>query len=305
MKGFLKKMVISLRGGSALQDTTLPDATSTPAKTIGGYVLERKLGAGAMGAVFLGKDAATGREAAIKTMALGKEFDADMLEDVKSRFLREAKIAERLNHPNIVAVYGSGEEDGLAYIAMEFLKGADMLAYTRPNNLLPAPKVLNIIARVAEALGYAHEHNVVHRDIKPENIMYDPVGNTVKVMDFGISRIIDDSKTRTGMVLGTPYYMSPEQLRGKKIEGPSDLFSLGVSLYQLLAGRLPFPGDSLGDVMFRIAKEPHVNILSIRPDLPACVSDIIDRALAKEIGQRYQTGQEMAAAIQECLALMH
>jgi serine/threonine protein kinase len=135
--------------------------------------------------------------------------------------------------------------------------------------------------------------------------MYDPVGNSVKVMDFGISRVIDDSKTTNGMVLGTPFYMSPEQLRGKKIEGPSDLFSLGICMYQLLTGRLPFPGDSLGDVMYRIAREPHENILSIRSDLPACVSAIIDRALAKDIDQRYQSGHEMAAAIQACLTSMH
>ncbi len=305
MKGLLKKMVNSLRGGAASPGNSQPDAGSKPVKMIGGYVIERKLGSGAMGDVYFGRHAETGREAAIKTMAMGKEFEADILEDVKSRFLREAKITERLSHPGIVAVYGSGEEYGLTYIAMEFLKGKDMLAYTRPINLLPVPEVLDIIARVAEALGYAHERNVVHRDIKPENIMYDPAGNTVKVMDFGISRVIDDSRTTTGMVLGTPYYMSPEQLRGKKIEGPSDLFSLGVSLYELLAGRLPFPGDSVGDVMYRIAKEPHDSILSIRSDLPACVGDIIDRALAKEIGERYQTGQEMGAAIRECLASMH
>ena len=145
-----------------------------------------------------------------------------------------------MDHPNIVAVYDSGEEDGLAYIAMEFLKGGDLLAHTKPNNLLPAPKVLDIVARVADALGYAHGHNVVHRDVKPDNIMYDPVSDTVKVMDFGISRIIDESKTKTGVVLGTPYYMSPEQLRGKKIGGVSDIFSLGVSLYQLLSGSCRF-----------------------------------------------------------------
>jgi serine/threonine protein kinase len=304
MKGIFKKMVNTLRGGPAMQDNTLPGAAGKPVKMIAGYVIERKLGAGAMGAVYLGKDAVTGREAAIKTMALAKEFEADVLEDVKSRFLREAKIAERLKHPNIVSIYASGEEEGLAYIAMELLAGGDMLAYTLPRKLLPAPEVLDLIARVAEALGYAHEHNVVHRDIKPDNIMYDPAGNTVKVMDFGISRVIDDSKTRTGTVLGTPYYMSPEQLRGKKIEGPSDLFSLGVSLYQLLTGRQPFRGDTLGDLMFSIAKEPHDNILSFRPDLPPCIGDIMDRALAKEIGLRYQTGQEMAAAIRECLASM-
>ncbi len=296
MNNFFSNIVNSLRGGD-----TQGNAASLPTRSLGGFVLERKLGAGAMGAVYYGKDATGEREAAIKTMAMSAEFGADVLEDVKSRFLREAKIAERLHHPNIVGVYSSGEEDGLAYIAMEFLKGGDMLAYTY-RNLLPAAKVLDIVARVADALGYAHEQNVVHRDIKPENIMYDPETDSVKVMDFGISRILDDSRTKTGMVLGTPFYMSPEQLRGKKIEGPSDLFSLGVTLYQLLAGKLPFPGDSLGDVMFRIAKEPHENILVHRPELPACVSDIIDRAMAKEIDLRFQSGHEMAAAIQQCLA---
>jgi serine/threonine-protein kinase len=300
MKNFFNKMLGGVLGGSATQASAAPPTVSAPQKVIGGYVIEKKLGAGAMGAVFLGKDPANGREVAIKTMALSQEFDADVLEDVKSRFFREAKIAERLDHPNIVSVYNSGEDDGLAYIAMEFLKGGDLLPYTKPNNLLPVLRVLDIVAHVADALSYAHAQNVVHRDVKPDNIMYDPVSNTVKVMDFGISRIIDDSKTKTGVVLGTPYYMSPEQLRGKKIGGVSDIFSLGVSLYQLLAGRLPFPGDSLGDVMFRIAKEPHVDILSIRPELPPGIGGIVDRARAKETDQRYQSGKEMAEALYKC-----
>ena len=162
----------------------------------------------------------------------------------------------------------AGEEHDLAYIAMEFLKGKDLVPFTKAENLLPLPKVMSIVARVADALDYAHKQNVVHRDIKPANIMYDPATDTPKVTDFGIARITDSSKTKTGMVLGTPSYMSPEQLAGKKIQGGSDLFSLGVSLYQLACGKLPFEGDSMAQLMYRIANEPHTDILRIRPDLP-------------------------------------
>jgi eukaryotic-like serine/threonine-protein kinase len=164
------------------------------------------------------------------------------------------------------------------------------------------PKVLSIAARVADALGYAHTLNVVHRDIKPANIMYDPESDTVKVTDFGIARITDSSKTKTGMVLGTPSYMSPEQLAGKKVDGHSDLFSLGASLYQLVCGKLPFQGDSMAQLMFRIANEPQGDILAIKPDLPLCVAEVINKALAKQVEQRYQTGSEMAEAIRHCAA---
>src|SRR5690606_1210833 len=164
-----------------------------------------------------------GRIVAIKTMALSQEFGPDELKDVKERFFREAETAGRLTHPNIVTIYDAGEEHDLAYIAMEFLKGGDLAAHTKPGNLLPLPKVLSMFARVAEALAYAHRNNVVHRDIKPANIRYEPESDTVKVTDFGIARITDSSKTKTGMVLGTPSYMSPEQLAGMKIDGRSDL----------------------------------------------------------------------------------
>ena len=176
---------------------------------------------------------------------------------MKERFFREAETAGRLNHPNIVTIYDAGEEHDLAYIAMEFLKGKDLVPYTKPDNLLPLPKVLSIVARVADALGYAHsqqrraprhqagQHHVRHRR-----------ATRVKVTDFGIARITDSSKTKTGMVLGTPSYMSPEQLAGKKIDGRSDLFSLGVTLYQLVCGQLPFQGDSMAQLMFKIANEP-------------------------------------------------
>ena len=185
------------------------------------------------------------------------------LDEVKERFFREAETAGRLNHPNIVTIYDAGEEHDLAYISMEFLKGKDLAPHTKADNLLPTKKVVDIIAKVAEALDYAHEQNVVHRDIKPANIMYEPETGVVKVTDFGIARITDSSKTKTGMVLGTPSYMSPEQLAGKKVDGRSDLFSLGVMLYQLSTGQLPFTGESMASLMYKIANEPHMSALAV------------------------------------------
>ena len=269
---------------------------------LGRYQVEKELGKGAMGVVYLGKDPKIGRVVAIKTLALSQEFEADELKEVKERFFREAETAGRLTHPNIVTIYDAGDEHDLAYIAMEFLKGKDLVPYTKPDNLLPLDKTLSIIARVAEALGYAHNNNVVHRDIKPANIMYEPESDSVKVTDFGIARITDSSKTKTGMVLGTPSYMSPEQLSGKKIEGRSDLFSLGVTLYQLLCGYLPFQGDSMAQLMFKIANEQHEDVRTYNPKLPACVVAIINKALAKDPESRLQSGDMMAKVLRLCLA---
>jgi serine/threonine-protein kinase len=173
--------------------------------------------------------------------------------------------------------------------------------FTKPDNLLPLPRMMSIVARVADALNYAHANNVVHRDIKPANIMYEPDTDVMKVTDFGIARITDSSKTKTGMVLGTPSYMSPEQLAGRKIEGRSDLFSLGVTLYQLACGKLPFEGDSMAQLMFKIANEPYADILQYNPALPECLLNIIDKALSKQPETRYQTGEEMAADIRQCM----
>jgi serine/threonine protein kinase len=198
-------------------------------------------------------------------MALSQEFEEDELKDVKERFFREAETAGRLNHPNIVTIFDAGEEHDLAYIAMEFLKGKDLVPYTKSGNLMPLPKVMDVVARVADALSYAHQNSVVHRDIKPANIMYEPDSDSVKVTDFGIARITDSSRTKTGMVLGTPSYMSPEQLAGKKIDGRSDLFSLGVMLFQMASGKLPFEGDSMAQLMFKIANEPHPPIRELNP----------------------------------------
>ncbi|MGB8516622.1 MAG: protein kinase, partial [Gallionella sp.] len=267
---------------------------------LGRYEIDKELGKGAMGVVYCGKDPKIGRVVAIKTVALSQEFEADELEDVKERFFREAETAGRLNHPNIVSIYDAGEEHDLAYIAMEFLKGKDMVYYTQPENLLPLDKVMSVIARVADALDYAHKQNVVHRDIKPANIMYDLESDTPKVTDFGIARITDSSKTKTGVVLGTPSFMSPEQLAGKKIYGSSDLFSLGVSLYQLACGKLPFEGDSMAQLMYKIANEPPADILKVNPHVPPCLVAIIEKMLIKKIEYRYANGAEVAAALRFC-----
>jgi CHASE2 domain-containing sensor protein len=295
---------VILGGAARGNDSTLVlDGAGGMAKPmLGRYEVEKELGKGAMGVVYLGKDPKIGRQVAIKTMALAQEFDLDILAEVKQRFFSEAESAGRLNHPNIVTMYDAGEEHDLAYIAMEYLKGRDLVPNIKPGALLPLPTVMSIVARVAEALDYAHRQNVVHRDIKPGNIMYDPESDTVKVADFGIARLTDSNKTKTGMVLGTPSYMSPEQLAGRKVDGRSDLFSLGVTLYQLASGSLPFDGDSMAQLMYRITNEEPVDILSVRSDLPPCLVSIITRTLSKTPEQRYASGAEMAQALRDCAA---
>ncbi len=268
----------------------------------GRFEVQKELGKGAMGVVYLGKDPKIGREVAIKTLALQQEFEADELADVKSRFFREAETAGRLSHPNIVTIYDTGEEHDFCYIAMELLKGGDLAPYVKPANLLPIDKVVSIVARVADALGYAHRQGVVHRDIKPANMMYHAESDTLKVTDFGIARLTDSSKTKTGMVLGTPSYMSPEQLAGKKIDGRSDLFSLAVSLYQMLCGHLPFEGESMAQLMFKIANEPPADILAYNPQVPPALIAFLERALAKNPEERFQTGEEFGGALRAAFA---
>ncbi len=271
---------------------------------LGRYEIVRELGKGAMGAVYLGKDPKISRTVAIKTLALSQEFEDDELAEVKQRFFREAETAGRLNHPNIVTIFDAGEEHDLAYIAMEFLKGTDLKKYIKPDTILPVKQVLSIIQRAANGIDYAHRHNVVHRDIKPANIMWDPKTNSCKITDFGIARITDSSKTKTGMVLGTPSYMSPEQLDGKKVTGQSDIFSLGVMLFQMVTGQLPFSADSMTSLMYKIANEEHPDPNSINPDVPRCVTIIINRAMAKDVKKRYQRGKEMVNDITKCLKII-
>jgi serine/threonine-protein kinase len=268
----------------------------------GRFEVQKELGKGAMGVVYLGKDPKIGREVAIKTLGLAQEFEPDELAEVKERFFREAETAGRLSHPNIVTIFDTGEEHDFCYIAMELLKGGDLVPFTKPETLLPVDRVVSIIARCADALGYAHRQGVVHRDIKPANLMYDPQSDTLKVTDFGIARLTDSSRTKTGMVLGTPSYMSPEQLAGKRIDGRSDLFSLAGSLYQLLCGKLPFEGESMAQLMFKIANQAPADVRSINPAVPGAVAAFLERALAKNPDERFQTGEAFGGALRATLA---
>lgn len=298
----LSETVILGGGGAHPGGTMLLDGGAVEKPMLGRYQVEKELGKGAMGVVYLGRDPKIGRVVAIKTMALSQEFEGEELNDARERFFREAETAGRLQHQNIVTIFDAGEEHDLAYIAMEFLKGRDLVEYCRGDSLLPVPRVLSIVARVAEALAYAHRQNVVHRDIKPANIMYELDTDTVKVTDFGIARITDSSKTKTGLVLGTPSFMSPEQIAGKKVDGRSDLYSLGVMLYQMLTGVLPFRGDSMAELMYKIANEEAPDLRVARPDLPERLAQVVARALGKKPDLRYQSGEEFAADLKAVLA---
>jgi serine/threonine-protein kinase len=289
----------TVSGGGALPDAA-QDGEPPPIRQLGRYRLEREIGRGAMGVVYLGRDMAINRLVAIKAIPLASDGSEAELRDARLRFFREAETAGRLNHPNIVTIYDVGEEGGLAYIAMEYLKGSHLSDFAVSDRLMEPRKILELIGRTADALGFAHKQQVVHRDIKPANLMYDSGADILKITDFGIARIAGAGSTRTGIVLGTPSFMSPEQLEGRIVTGHSDLFSLGVSLFQLLTGQLPFTADSMTGLMQQIAEAPHPPLRAFRPDLPACIETVIDRALAKDPESRFDTGAQMAAALEDC-----
>ena len=273
--------------GSIRRLTTV--LTNNPS-TIGRFEVIRRIGQGGMGALYLAWDPVLEREIAIKLLR-------DDNDELRERFSREARSVARLRHPHIVTIFDVGETEGISYIAMEYLKGRHLSEFAAPDRLLPPAVVLELLSRTADALDYAHAQNIVHRDIKPANIMYDSVSDGLKITDFGIARLIDVGRTRTGIVLGTPAFMSPEQLEGKNVNGHTDLFALGVSLYQLLTGQLPFRGASMTKLMFVIANEPHQSVTAVRADLPEHLNAIVDRALAKDPTERFQSGAEMAAAL--------
>jgi serine/threonine-protein kinase len=264
-----------------------------PPTTLGRYKVLKEIGRGAMGVVYLGKDPTIQRFVAIKTMRLDQITDADKLQDVKERFFREAESTGRLSHPNIVTIYDAGEEQDLGYIAMEVIEGTTLKEWSRPPRLMPISRLMSTLATVADALDYAHQQGIVHRDIKPANIMLTK-DQVVKVMDFGIAKMASSSKTQTDLVLGTPTYMSPEQIAGKKVDGRSDIFSLGVVLFELLTGRPPFTADHVSALLFAIAHSPHMPLAALRSDLPPGIQDVLDQTLQKDPVQRYLRAQELA-----------
>jgi eukaryotic-like serine/threonine-protein kinase len=267
----------------------------TERKTLGRYRIDRELGRGSMGTVYLGHDPKIGRRVAIKTMALGREFEGSELVEARARFFREAEMAGRLQHRDIVTIFDASEDQGLAFIAMEFVNGHDLLRYTLPGRLLPVPDVLHTLARVAQALAHAHAQGVVHRDVKPANVMIDSASNTVKVTDFGVARITDACRTRTGLVLGTPSFMSPEQMAGRSVDGRSDLYSLGVMLFQMLTGALPHRSESMAQLMHQIANDAAPDVRTLRPELPEALANVVALALEKRPELRYADGHQLAA----------
>jgi CHASE2 domain-containing sensor protein/predicted Ser/Thr protein kinase len=263
-------------------------------RTVGRFLLEKEIGRGSMGAVYLARDVKANRLVAVKMLALGGEFDVEARDEARRRFLREAQTTRRLQHRDIVAVYDAGETRELAWLAMEYLRGQDLSHYTRPGKLLPVAEVVHIAARVAAALAYAHRQGVVHRDIKPANVVVDLSSNDVKVTDFGIAHIADASRTRTGLVLGTPAFMAPEQLAGSPADGRSDLYSLGVMLFQLLSGHLPHEAESISVLMGQIANDVAADIRTWRPELPETLANIVALALVKRPEMRYADGDQLA-----------
>jgi serine/threonine-protein kinase len=268
---------------------------------IGRYRILGELGRGAMGVVYRAEDPSLDRVVALKTISLA---NAD--EDRKSyekRFLLEAKAAGKLTHPNIVTIFDYGEEEDLAYMAMELLEGADLRTRMR-QGALPAQEALEIALQVADGLGFAHETGVVHRDIKPGNIMLLERG-AVKIMDFGIARMRHaDHKTSTGMVLGTPRYMSPEQIAGQPVDQRSDIFSLGTVLYEMLTRTQLFAGDDVNQIAHNVANAEPAPPSRSNPEIPQLVDFIVARALKKDPAVRYQDAYEMAADLRDALAEM-
>ena len=282
-------------------DDTLTTRKLTGApQRLGRYVIEKRIGRGAMGAVYLAKDPRINRAIALKAIPIEKEFEDAELKEARLRFYREAESAGRLTHPNIITVFDAGEDKGLAYIAMEYVPGIPLRSFTDPKKLLAPKRALELAATTAEALDYAHNQGVIHRDIKPANLLYNPKEGSLKISDFGVARMTDNNSTKTGIVLGTPMYMSPEQLGAENLTGLSDLFSLGVTLYELLVGEVPFRASNIAVLMTKITTENPAPVSSRRAGIPPSVDAVLAKAMAKRPTDRFSCGAEMAIALRNC-----
>jgi len=267
---------------------------------LGRYEVVRELGKGAMGVVYEGKDPNIGRRVAIKTARREVVEASGMADEMMERFLREAQAAGALNHPNIITIYDAAEENGMAYIAMEFLEGGDLGDIIESKRKLSMEEIVEIGANICEALEVAHSQGVVHRDIKPANILM-PTDKPLKVADFGIAHVSDSNLTQDGALIGTPHYMSPEQFMGQKLDGRSDLFSVGNILYELTTGEKPFGGEALSTVMHHVIKTDPVNPTELNFAVPDALAQVIMTSLSKRPAGRYVSGQVMANALRESL----
>ncbi len=259
---------------------------------IGKYRVLAKIGQGAMGEVHKGHDPFLNRFVAIKTITASLGAD----QEIRARFLREAQSAAKLNHPNIITVYDFGEEHGVIYMAMELLEGRDLKDLIGSQALGDLHQKLDIMEQISDAMAFAHQHDLIHRDLKPANIHIQPSGQ-VKVLDFGLARFSTSEMTRTGMVMGTPHYMSPEQVRGEKVDARSDTFSLGAVFYELISGHRPFDGDSMHTVLFHVLQdEPEP--LRRWVDVPTILVELVERALMKDASRRFQDAGQLRDAVQ-------
>jgi serine/threonine-protein kinase len=266
---------------------------------IGRYKVLGELGRGAMGIVYKAEDPNLDRAVALKTIIIAD--DADGAAEYRKRFLLEAKAAGKLNHPNVVTTFDCGDHDGMAYLAMELVEGTDLRTRLTGDGVTPLEAV-DIVRQVAEGLAYAHERGVVHRDIKPANIMIDKQGRA-KLMDFGLARMrLADHKTTTGMVLGTPRYMSPEQIAGEPVDARSDIFSLGIVLYEALTGTRLFSGEGIEQVQHSIMNVDPVPPTRVTAGIPAMLDFVVARALKRDPKVRYQDAREFAGDLATCLA---
>ena len=261
---------------------------------LGKYEIVGKIGQGAMGEVYRAHDAILNRDVAVKTMSAAIGSD----DELRKRFHREAQSAARLNHPNIITVYDFGEEGGKIYMAMELLEGRDLKDVIGRHTPLTLDQKVQLMEQITEGLAFAHAKDVVHRDLKPANIHIQPNGQ-VKIMDFGLAKLASSDMTRAGMIMGTPNYMSPEQVRGEKADSRSDVFSLGAVFYELLANRKPFEADSLHAVLFQVMQNEPEPLLRVVPDIPPLLAQLVEKAMSKDSAARHRDASEMRDAVRQ------
>src|SRR5436190_4999751 len=266
---------------------------------LGRYEVVRELGKGAMGVVYLAKDPIIGRLVALKTIRASAHADDEETKEFQQRFTREAQAAGILNHPSIVTVHDIGQDDsGTSFIAMEYVEGNNLKEVLAQGRTLSFDTIGDIVAQVADALDFAHSKGIVHRDVKPANIILID-GHRAKITDFGIAKIASGGAnlTTTGQFLGTPNYMAPEQIKGAPVDGRTDIFSLGICLYECLTRRKPFGGDSLTSISYKIVHESFPPLHEINPQIPDGFDDVVGLALAKDPAKRYQRGRDFGSAL--------
>ena len=253
-----------------------------------------------LGVAFLARDRRSGGRVVLKALHLGGQFDNRATAELRRRFRREAEACVALHHDAILKVLDNGEDNDHCWVAYEHFDAEPLTRHVLDYDLLPVSEVLGLGATVAEALDHAHGRGVVHRDLRPGHLLYSAARGVIKIRDFGFAKVAETELSRTGLVLGTPSYKSPEQLAARPITAASDVFSLGVTLYQLLTGRLPFEAESMVGLMHSIVQLPHVAASTARPELPAGLDPVLDRALAKDPLERYARASHFAVALRQC-----